>query len=138
MNDIVTDIGLIRYFADDTSLFIIVDGPVNAAACLNSDLGKITRWAAEWLVTFNLDKTEVLLISRKINQLHHPHLYMQNVQIQEVDYHKHLGIFLSNGCSWHQHINYITKKAWCRINVMRKLKVKLDRKSPEAIYPRRS
>ena len=87
----------IRLFADDTSLSIIVDDPVNAAACLNSDLGKIT-WAAQWLVTFNADKTEALLISRKINQLHHPHLYMQNVQIQEATSHKHLGIFLSNDC----------------------------------------
>ena len=86
----------IRIFADDTSLFIIVDDPINAAACLNSDLGKITRWAAQWLVTFNADKTEALLISRKINQLHHPHLYMQNVHIQEATSQKHLGIFLSN------------------------------------------
>ena len=83
---------------------------------------------------FNPDKTEALLISHKINQLHHPHLYMQNVQIQKVDSHKHLGIFLSNYCSWHQHINYITEKAWFRINVKRKLKFKLDRKSPETIY----
>ena len=36
---------------------------------------------------------------------------MQNVQIQEVDSHKHLGIFLSNDCSMHQHINYITEKS---------------------------
>ena len=59
---------------------------------------------------------------------------MQNVQIEEVDFHKHLGIYFSNNCSWHQHINYIKDKAWCRINIMRKLKFKLDRKSVETIY----
>ena len=58
---------------------------------------------------------------------------MQNVQIQEVKSHKHLGKYLSNDCSWHQHINYIKEKAWLRINIMRKLKFKLDRKSLETI-----
>ncbi|MCG8113681.1 MAG: reverse transcriptase domain-containing protein [Candidatus Thiodiazotropha taylori] len=135
INDIVTDIASsVRLFADDTSLFIIVDNPINAAACLNSDLDKITRWAAQWLVTFNPDKTEALLISRKRNQLQHPPLFMQNVQIQEVNSHKHLGIFLANDCNWHQHINFIKEKAWFRINIMRKLKFKLDRKSLETIY----
>ena len=47
---------------------------------------------------------------------------------------KHLGIYLSNDCTWHHHIKYITEKAWGRINVMRKLKYKLDRKSLETIY----
>ena len=59
---------------------------------------------------------------------------MQNHQIIEVDSHKHLGIYLSNDCTWHQHIKYIKEKDWFRVNVMRKLKFKLDRKSLEIIY----
>ena len=59
---------------------------------------------------------------------------MQNVQTEEVECHKHLGINLSHDCNWHQHIAYIKEKAWCRINVMRKLKFSLDRKSLETIY----
>lgn len=135
INDIVTDIGSnVRLFADDTSLFIIVDDPVNAASCLNADLDKITQWATTWLVSFNPSKTESLLFSRKRNQDHHPPLIMQNVEINEVNYHKHLGLYLSSDCSWHQHIDYIKEKAWFRINIMRKLKYKLDRKSLETIY----
>ena len=66
INDIVHDIGSnIRLFADDTSLFIIVDDPVTAAGCINTDLGKISPWASSWLITFNPSKTESLLISRK-------------------------------------------------------------------------
>ena len=59
---------------------------------------------------------------------------MQNCKIAEVDYHKHLGIYFSSDCSWHEHISYIKEKAWSRINVMRKLKFNLDRKSLETIY----
>ena len=73
INDIVLNIGSnIRLFADDTSLFIIVDDPVADAACINSDLGRITQWAATWLVTFNQVETEPMLISRKLNRDRHP------------------------------------------------------------------
>ena len=135
INDIVIDIGSnIRLFADDTSLYIIVEDPVVAANCLNLDLNKITRWAATWLVSFNPSKTESIIISRKSNKNRHPSIYMQNHQILEVDFHKHLGLHFSNDCTWHQHINYFKEKAWFRINVMKKLKYKLDRKSLETIY----
>ena len=131
INDIVHDIGSnIRLFADDTSLFIIVD--IIAAACLNYDLDKIFQWAAKWLVIFNSSKTESLLISRKTNKDRHPPFFMQNQKVVKIDSHKHLGIVLSNDCSWHQHIKYITDKAWNRINIIRKIKFKLDRKNEAA------
>ena len=46
INDIVKHIGgSIRLFADDTSLYIIVDLPVDAARILNADLQTISQWA---------------------------------------------------------------------------------------------
>ncbi|MCG8032214.1 MAG: endonuclease/exonuclease/phosphatase family protein [Candidatus Thiodiazotropha taylori] len=135
INDIVNDIGSnIRLFADDTSLFIIVNDPVSAATCLNSDLDKISRWAATWLVAFNPSKSAAFLMSRKLIKPNHPPLFMQNIQIDEVNSHKHLGLYFSQDCSWHKQIDYIKEKAWFRVNVMRKLKFKLDRKSLETIY----
>ena len=59
---------------------------------------------------------------------------MQEIQIAEVSSHKHLGLILSNDCTWHQHIDYITKEAWNRINIMRNLKFKYDRSSVEIIF----
>ena len=135
INDIVNEIGSnILLFADDTSLFIIVENPNQAAEILNSDLLKISRWANLWLVKFNPNKNEVMLISRKTNTLAHPPIIMMNQQIQDVQFHKHLGVYFSSDCSWHQHIDYIKQKAWTRLNIMRKLKFDLDRKSLETIY----
>jgi len=46
INDIVEDINsTIRLFADDTSLYIIVDEPHASANILNSDLCKVSKWA---------------------------------------------------------------------------------------------
>ena len=79
INDIVNDIGSnIRLFADDTSLFLVVENPDTAAETLNSDLEKITQWANTWLVKFNPAKTESLLISRKVIKPVHTHLYAKS------------------------------------------------------------
>ena len=59
---------------------------------------------------------------------------MNNEYIKEVTHHKHLGLFLSNDGTWHEHIDYITSKAWQRVNIMRKLKFLLDRESLQIIY----
>ena len=135
INDIVTDIGSnIRLFADDTSLYIIVTDPDTSADLLSLDLMKISDWANKWLVIFQPPKTDSLVISRKINKPAHPPLFMQNQEIKEVDWHKHLGLHFSQDGSWHHQIQFIKDKAWTRINIMRKLKFKLDRKSLEIIY----
>ncbi len=59
---------------------------------------------------------------------------MQNQQIVEVTEHKHLGILISHDGTWHAHIEYIKAKAWQRVNIMRKLKFRLDRKALQSIY----
>ena len=40
-------------------------GRRHGAQVLNEDLQKIADWARTWLVEFNLDKTELLTVSRK-------------------------------------------------------------------------
>ena len=135
INDIVHEIhSKIRLFSDDTSLYIIVDFPDSAAQILNLDLDRISKWAKDWLVSYNPEKTESLLFTRKINRVFHPTLYLSDVPIKEVSAHKHLGLYFSERCDWQSHIDYIQEKAWCRINFLRQLKFTLNRKSLEKVY----
>ena len=68
INDIVNEINAeIKLFADDTSLYLIVDNPSDTAFLLNQDLNEIQRWSEKWLVKFNLNKTESMVISSKRN-----------------------------------------------------------------------
>ena len=54
INDIVEYINsYIRLFSDDTSLYIIVDDPIQVTEQLNLDLANINYWADKWLVTIN-------------------------------------------------------------------------------------
>ena len=43
----------IRLFANDTSLYIVADDPLESAIELNADFSRINMWAAKWLATFN-------------------------------------------------------------------------------------
>ena len=88
----------------------------------------------QWLVAFNPTKLESIIVSRKRFKPHHPPVLMDNIQINEVSAHKHLGVIFSNDCTWYDHLEHIKKKAWTRVNVMRKLKFKLDRRSLQTIY----
>ena len=132
INDIVTCIGAyIRLFADDTSLYTIVNLPDLAAIILYTDLKTIFDWANAWLVAFNASKTLSIIFSRKANPVVHPSLFMQDTMINENTNHKHLGLILFNNCSFTEHINSICDKAWARLNFIRTLKFRVSRRSLE-------
>ena len=135
INDIVHELASnIRLFANDTSLYIIVDNPVNAALHLNADLQKIYNWALLWLVDFHPNKTVSLIESRKRNKPDHPPLFMGNTQIKEVKKHKHLGLIFNSDGQWTQYISYISEKAWKRIGSLRRNKFILDKLSLLKLY----
>jgi hypothetical protein len=133
INDIVTEIhSSIKLFADNTSLYVIVDNPRESAIMLNNDMATIHAWSIKWLV--NINPQETMTITRKIKKPFHPTLIMNNTIINQVTEHKHLGLAISNDGSWQKHIDLITKKAFTRVNILRKFKFILDRKTLENIY----
>ena len=65
----------VKSFADDTSLFSIVNCSKAFASVLNSDLLKIQDWSNQLKTSFNPDRTkqaQEVLFSRKINKIVHP------------------------------------------------------------------
>ena len=124
----------IRLFADDTSLYIIVESAQTAGNLINTDLDTISTWAANWLVNFHEWKTFSMILSRKLLPPQHPPLFMNNIMLPETDSHKHLGLISSKPCMWSNYIQEIASKAWVRLNLMRTLKLRVSRKSLEQIY----
>ena len=135
INDIVQEIGCsIKLFADDTSIYIIVEDPNTGAQILNDNLNKVHTWSENWLVSFNPQKTESILISRKHNHINHPILSFNHVPVKEVTSHKHLGIILNTMCQWGNQIDQLINKVTPKLNVLRSLKFDLDRKTLEIMY----
>ena len=78
----------------------------------------MSNWAKQWLVTFNPLKTEAVLFTLKKLDFF-PHLIFDNVVINFVDSHKHLGVTLSSNGPWYTHIENIVSSATRILGIMR-------------------
>ena len=89
INDIIVDAKSdIRIFADDVSLFHIVDDPSISFGDLQHDMNKISVWANHWRLSFNHDITkqavEVIFSTKTKPPLQLP-LMFNNVPVKRVD-----------------------------------------------------
>ena len=83
-------------FANDSSLAVTAPDTNTIDRILNNDLVTISHWAEQWLVKFKPAKTEVLFLSN-VNT-NNTTLLFNNVQLNFVEHHKHLGLtFSQNG-----------------------------------------
>jgi len=76
---------------------------------LSEDLLTLGKWSDTWGVSFSAQKTNVLTISS--NRGEHLPLIFNNIQPQEVDNHKDLGLLFHNSLSWHSHIISLHQRA---------------------------
>ena len=134
INDISEDLtGMTRLFADDTSLSFSSVNLFEIERVLNEDVSKLSAWAKRWLIKFNAQKTEIMLISNTYND-HNIELIMDNTVLQIVNSHKHLGVVLSSNNKWTNHIDTIIQSASKQISFFRKLKYKFSKNSLNKIY----
>ena len=108
INDLEKDIkSNIKFFADDTMLFSIVNNPEISAEELNHDLDKICQWAHQWKMDFNPDPTkqatEVLFSNKMIKPIH-PDIFFNGIVVQKSSEQKHLGLTLATNLSFKGHI----------------------------------
>ena len=56
---------------------------------------------------------------------------MNDQYLHVVNSHKRLGVIISDNDQWNDHIDYIVKNTYNRLNIMRKFRTFLDRYSLE-------
>ena len=108
VNDI--DDGLnckVSKFADDTKIACKVT-TTRERETLQSDLDRLTHWANEWQMKFNIEKCKVLHIGSNNNKL----LYSMNgQQLSAVNKEKDLGVLVTNDLKPGQHCSQVVKTA---------------------------
>ena len=134
VNDISSSLlSLTRLFADDSSLYCAATSLDDVEGILNHDLQIISAWAKTWLVDFNPNKTEAMLFTlRKGDSL--PNLIFENIPVNFVQDHKHLGVTLSTNGQWTTHIDNILTSASRTLGIMKKMKFTLSRRALNQIY----
>ena len=127
----------VKLFADDTSIFSVVNDTNKSCTELNSDLSKINDWAYQWKMSFNPDPNKLaaeVIFSHKIKPDSHPPIYFNNSQVVTRPFTKHLGMVLDSKLNFKQHIDDKICKANRGIGLLKKLNCDLSRKSLLAIY----
>ena len=87
----------LKLFADDTSLFSVVQDITLSVKNLNDDLKKINKWAFQRKMSFNPDpnnQAQKVIFSRKLNKPNHPSANFNNKAVIQPTTHKHLGMIL--------------------------------------------
>ena len=78
----------VKLFADDTSLFTVVEDSNTAANDMNHGLELISQWAYDWKMSFNPDPQKEaveLVFSKKKIEIHHPVIRFDNIPVTKVD-----------------------------------------------------
>ena len=138
INDLTTDLKCkVKLFADDTSLFTVVQEPNAAGEDMNHDLELISRWAHDWRMSFNPDPQKQaveLLLSKKRHEIDHPVILFNNTPVKKVTEHKHLGIILDSKLSFSAHIKSAISKTRRGIGLLKYLSKYLPRHTLNELY----
>ena len=135
INDLTENVACgVRLFADDTSLFSVVQSENETAQALNSDLEKLRIWAWQWKMKLNADKTEEFVFSCKRNKLVHPTLKLGSSDISAKIEHKHLGMILDSKLDFQSHVREAIVKARRGIGMIRYLSRYVSREVLDVIY----
>ena len=126
-----------KLFADDTSLFSVVNDATISSSELNSNLAKIGEWAFKWKRSFNPDQSkpaQEVIFSRKLKTVPHPSITFNNNLLSLCPAQKHLGLVLDSKLTLNEHINHILSKVNKSIGLLRKFQPGLPRSSLLTIY----
>ena len=127
----------IKFFADDTMLFSIVNDLEISANNLNHDLDIIQQWAYQWKMEFNPDPTKQVnevLFSCKTSSPYHPQLIFNGIAVAKVNAQKHLGLILDSRLSFEKHINEKIIKAKKNVGILKHLWNFLPLKTLDQMY----
>ena len=98
---------IVKLFADDTSLFSVVQNKNNSASQFNYDLNKVSDRAYSWKMSFNPDSSKQareVIFSRKCTKQHHLSIYFNDIPVTQTTIQKHIGIYLD------EKLNYNTRE----------------------------
>ncbi len=110
-------------FADDTTITVSHKHLSNLQLLCNNGLEKLNNWLISNKLTINVSKTKYMLFTPK-NKLipFHPILFINNIELEQVNHIKFLGVFFDNKLSWEYHVTYLANKVAKNISILYKLR----------------
>ena len=108
-------------FAGDLLIAVRAKNVQEAENFANIEIGKITNWAKENKITFNEQKSKVMLVTRrKGRERTEVNIYLNTKPLEEVKSIKYLGITIDNKMNFREHIISATQKCTTLIHTLEK------------------
>ena len=134
INDIADKlISLSRLFADDTSFGYSNRDTMQLKNVIAHDLNEMDIWSKKWLMSFNPDKTEIMIFSNR-SVPENLDFSFNGKSVPITTSHKHLGVTFSNDAKWNNHVDNIKSSVSKHLNILRKLKYRLSRTNLDKLY----
>ena len=101
----------ISMYADDTKIFRTCNNKDECKA-LQNDINSVSKWASQWQLRLNPDKTKHL----RIGKCRYEHVFNLNgVNIIQVNSICDIGVFIQSNLKFSDHCNSIVKKAFFNV-----------------------
>jgi hypothetical protein len=97
------------------------------------DLNEMDIWSKKWLMSFNPDKTEIMIFSNR-SVPENVDFSFSGKSVPITTSHKHLGVTFSNDAKWNTHLDNIKSSVSKHLNILRKLKYRLSRTNLNKLY----
>ena len=119
-------------FADDTNIFLSGKKLIDVCNLLTNELKSLDVWFKVNKLSLNVSKTNFMVFGNKKNEK--CHIYVNEVEIDEVKSAKFLGVIIDNKLNWSMHIKQVQSKISKSISIMYKVKYLLDTSALLTLY----
>ena len=127
-------------FADDTNIFYSNTDLCRLMYIVNDELNALSDWFKANRLSLNIKKTNYMMFGNKKIAVNCPTnitkfcIKIDDVDINEVEYTKFLGIFIDKKLTWQRHVSYISSKIARSLYVLNRLKFKLSFNALFSLY----
>ena len=121
-------------FADDTNIFLSGKNLDEICNVMTSELKKLDTWFKVNKLSLNVSKTNYMIFGKGKRTLNDYHVYINNVEIEQVSSTKFLGVLIDDKLNWQKQITHVQTKIAKRLSIMYKVKYLLDEAALLTIY----
>ena len=119
-------------FADDTNIFCLNDDPVKLVKIVNEELSKLNTWFKINKLSLNVSKSNFMMFGNKKTVL--KPILLNNIQLEQVTVTKFLGVHIDSRFLWDKQINVVKRKLYSVLNIMFRIKNKVDSATLLTVY----
>ena len=137
INDIVNSSNILSFVlvADDTTVYVQHDSIIDGAIQIfNSELAKVAECFDSSKLALNVNKTQMLMMSRNKNLNPEGDVILRIEAIQRVTKAKFLGVIVDQHLNWKDHISMVPHKISKPCGIISCIRNTFDIKSKKLIY----